>query len=433
MMTAATLGAWLVFANAISMTLIVLALGKIQDRVLKYHFVSVIAAGLLYINPLLLFWLPDISPDTRLLLSRFVFTAGLLVPQTFAFFTIRFCRMTDEFRSWRFFIFEISSILLIGLVWSGFIPEGIRQNGTEYVLVHGWAQPCLVVSVAVYPLYLGFLAWRGYRNSQEEVLQYQIKFLMGAGVLTAISMVITNVLVPFFSHRSILTPIFVVEATMFWSGALYILVRGELLILRHDFANLIGREAFVNHETLAALRSYIYAFDTSLDVDRPIEEKLSFFTEDRKPVRLRVTNLNDSQSLTGESVPLGWYEGQIEELQKLRSENFRLLIAVEKGRRILQSVSTQVPQLEHLVDQGLQGGPSELQSEGEFPEHLRDLTPLEIAERRTILEYLKKNNYNQSRTSKEIGIRPNTMIVKMRKYGIAVPAGLTRPGRKPKS
>src|SRR5690348_8046792 len=99
MMSAETLGAWLVFANAISITLIVLALSKIQDHVLKYHFVSVIVAGLLYINPLLLFWLPDISLDTRLLLSRFVFTAGLFVPQSFAIFTIQFCRMTEEFRS----------------------------------------------------------------------------------------------------------------------------------------------------------------------------------------------------------------------------------------------------------------------------------------------------------------------------------------------
>jgi len=60
------------------------------------------------------------------------------------------------------------------------------------------------------------------------------------------------------------------------------------------------------------------------------------------------------------------------------------------------------------------------------------LTPLERAEQKTILEYLLKNNWNQSRTSKQIGIRPNTMIVKMRKYGIKAPEDLTRPGRKPK-
>jgi transcriptional regulator with GAF, ATPase, and Fis domain len=62
-----------------------------------------------------------------------------------------------------------------------------------------------------------------------------------------------------------------------------------------------------------------------------------------------------------------------------------------------------------------------------------DLTPLERAERETILEYLKKNNYNQAAASRDVGIRPNTMITKMRRYRIKTPVGITRPGRKPKA
>lgn len=51
------------------------------------------------------------------------------------------------------------------------------------------------------------------------------------------------------------------------------------------------------------------------------------------------------------------------------------------------------------------------------------LTPLENAERKTILTHLRKNAFNQRFTSRELGIRPNTLILKMRKYGIK------RPGR----
>jgi hypothetical protein len=59
---------------------------------------------------------------------------------------------------------------------------------------------------------------------------------------------------------------------------------------------------------------------------------------------------------------------------------------------------------------------------------LAHLTPLENAERRTIYEHLVANNFNQRKTSEEIGIRPNTLIAKMRKYEIAPPGG-ARPGR----
>lgn len=52
-----------------------------------------------------------------------------------------------------------------------------------------------------------------------------------------------------------------------------------------------------------------------------------------------------------------------------------------------------------------------------------NLTPLERAERKTILAHLKQNSFNQRLTSRELGIRPNTLILKMRKYGIK------RPGR----
>jgi transcriptional regulator with AAA-type ATPase domain len=57
------------------------------------------------------------------------------------------------------------------------------------------------------------------------------------------------------------------------------------------------------------------------------------------------------------------------------------------------------------------------------PDPHDDLTPLERAEKRTILAHLQKNSFNQRFTSKELGIRPNTLILKMRKYGIK------RPGR----
>lgn len=60
-----------------------------------------------------------------------------------------------------------------------------------------------------------------------------------------------------------------------------------------------------------------------------------------------------------------------------------------------------------------------------------DYTPLEIAERNVIKLYLEKCNWNQTLTSRQLGIRPNTLIAKLRKFNIEHPNGKARRGRKP--
>lgn len=50
------------------------------------------------------------------------------------------------------------------------------------------------------------------------------------------------------------------------------------------------------------------------------------------------------------------------------------------------------------------------------------LTPLERAERKVILDFLRKNNFNKNRTRTELNITVNTLNAKIRKYGIELPA-----------
>jgi len=67
------------------------------------------------------------------------------------------------------------------------------------------------------------------------------------------------------------------------------------------------------------------------------------------------------------------------------------------------------------------------------PEDPNDgLTPLERTQKRVLLEYLRRTNFNQAETANLLGVRPNTVIVWMRKYGITPPWGEPRRGRKPK-
>lgn len=49
------------------------------------------------------------------------------------------------------------------------------------------------------------------------------------------------------------------------------------------------------------------------------------------------------------------------------------------------------------------------------------LTPLERAERKVIVDYLKKNNFNKNRTRLELDITVNTLNAKIIKYGIELP------------
>ena len=115
--------------------------------------------------------------------------------------------------------------------------------------------------------------------------------------------------------------------------------------------------------------------------------------------------------------------GHLDRLHRLEHENAELFMALMMLKREKQSsVITADP------------GPAQHLAPGLIPDEANppsspDLTPLERTERATILEYLRKNGFNQSLTSREIGIRPNTLIAKMRKYGLSAPGG-NRPGRK---
>lgn len=48
-------------------------------------------------------------------------------------------------------------------------------------------------------------------------------------------------------------------------------------------------------------------------------------------------------------------------------------------------------------------------------------SPLEMAERKVISDYLRKNNYNKNRTRLELDITINTLNAKLEKYGIKIP------------
>ncbi|MBL8020120.1 MAG: hypothetical protein JNM27_10690 [Leptospirales bacterium] len=413
MMTLEIIATWLLFANCLGLVLVTLAILRIQDSPLKYSFAAVILSGLIYTNPLLAFWLPGLDIQVRLILSRIVFTGVLTLANAFVAFIVIFCRLQSEFKSLRFVAFQASILGLIALVWAGFLPEGIyvRESG-EFALNQGFAQRLFVGASVLYATYMAFLAWLGYTRTQEEVLQFQIRYLIGGGVVLAFVLTISNAILPYLTQRSFFAPVAMLELTLYWCGALVILVQGPVLLLRQDFRRLLRDPALRHQETLYGLRSLLYAFGTVLKSGKPVDETIRFTVPPDRRLALRLAAAGESQPAISESVPLGWYEGQMDELQRIRAENFRLSIAVEQGRQLLQNQSaTSAPANEEM--RAIEGTVMSEESGG--------LSPLEIAEKATILNYLQKNRFNQARTSRELQIRPNTLIIKMRKFGITRP------------
>ncbi|MCE9598594.1 MAG: hypothetical protein K8S54_11550 [Spirochaetia bacterium] len=417
MMTVEIISTWLFFANCLGLILITLTLLRLQDHALKYSFAAVITTGLLYTNPLLAFWLPNIDMDARLMLSRLVFTGVLTLANTFVIFIIVFCRLQAEFKHFRFIAFQASILGLITLVWTGFLPEGIyvRESG-EFALNQGLAQRLFVGSSVLYATYMAFLAWRGYTGTQEEILQFQIRYLIGSGVALAFILTISNAILPYLTQRSFFAPVAMLELTLYWSGALFILVQGQVLLVRQDFARILRDPAMGDHGTLYGLRSLLYAFSSVLKTGSPVDETIRFTLPPNRQLALRLAAASEPVIQNSDTVPLGWYEGQMDELQRIRAENFRLSIAVEQGRQLLQHNGAHQSANEEIRNIA---APQSNEDTG-------SLSPLEVAEKATILNYLQKNRFNQARTSRELQIRPNTLIIKMRKFGIARPAPRSR-------
>jgi len=129
---------------------------------------------------------------------------------------------------------------------------------------------------------------------------------------------------------------------------------------------------------------------------------------------------------------------EIKEASNTDVEKFKAVLVILQSLEqscsdLLRGLDGACTSVEILIAQsaGSDIGPENTAILGTLPVE-EGLTPLEAGEKAIINSYLIRHKWNQARTAKDIGIRQNTLIVKMRKYGIKAPVGLRRPGRKPK-
>lgn len=413
---------WLVCINSVGVALLTLCYIRVADRKVAFRFALVVTAGLFYCNFLLLFWGPGLSLDTRFILSRGVFAFVSLLSNAFVLFVIQFCRVSDEYTRARFILFEISVIVIVVLASGGLLPEGVAESEGRFVLKHGDARLFFVFATIGHAAYIVFLTRKGYRSTQEETLQFQIRYLIGAGAVTAVLMVITNSILPFVTGSSTFAPFATLELMLFWAASLHILIQGDLMILRREFSHLLKMLNMADHHSVLALRTVFQAMDHVVVTGNSVDEIFRIRTTAGELMPLRFSSSNAKPERPDGLIPLGWYEGQFDELTRLRAENFRLTLAVQHGQTlVLKSGSSEL-----LESKALHHGENDAQAITTES----GVSPLESAERRVIVEFLEKNNYNQRRTSQELGIRPNTLIAKMRRYNIEPPVR-PRPGRKP--
>lgn len=422
MMNLEILDGWLVCLDSIAIFLIVLGLARIPDPTLRLRFTLLIVAGLLYVNPLLLFWYPSFEIQTRLFFAKSVFSGIVLLSDAFVLFVIAFCRVKGEYGAIRFSLFQLSVVSIVCLAWAGYLPEGVLETEGRISLRHGFGHTLFLGITIGHVLYILFLARKGYRETQEEIVQFQVRYLIGAGAITAVLMVLSNSVIPYVTGNSTFAPLAALELMFFWSAALYILLHREFLLLRKDFRGLLKVPAMAHQETFYSFRTILYAFEHTVTTGAPADETVVLRAETGDRVRLRLSAKAAETDQVG-VVPIGWYEGQFDELERLRSENFRLTIAVDTARRMGIEENRQLSSASVSIIQNAEPTASQVEE---------NLTPLEQAERGTIVQFLERNNFNQRRTSAELGIRPNTLIAKMRRYNIRVPGG-PRPGRKPGS
>lgn len=259
--------------NAMPVILLVLIRQKLDRESSRSIFAALVLFGMLWGNTTLLSRYDGWDSSARALILSFNFaTAIVLVAIFFAFF-VHFTENNRVFRSPVFWIILLNTAALVVASFTDLIAGPVDTSGGNFLVRYGKLYPWFVVSAVGVELYGLILIAQTYRQSQNELLKFQLRTILLYCVATFLLVNVMNILLPYLlktSRYSIFGPYC---ALLFFVAVFRIQFRGPRLYALNMLRRLISAPYCRLQDNLLAIREFLRALETAIAT--PGEKTLS--------------------------------------------------------------------------------------------------------------------------------------------------------------
>jgi len=390
-------------------------LGKVRSA-----FFMTMLGYAVWMDSVLLFRMDFWSESVAILFSRLAFTGGAVATLAIGQFLLELSEYRER-RKWLLYVFR--GLLVVAAIspFSGLIENGIGVEGGLRKPLYGPLHPYYTGALLAGGLYFFASAYLGYKRVQRELLHFQLRRILYFSIVAFVGSAFTNALAPAITGSSAYSVLGIFWPVGLMGAMAHLLIQGRTMLTLNALREMLHERVFRHDENLFGVRRYLEALRFAV-VDCPptFDRTIKLVDEQLNLVAIHVLKDAEAELTMRPVSALTRAPGLLNTMADLERENKRLTFALLQAEAVLGGTRQE-------ITESFKREPLNMRLD-----EPSGLTPLEQSERRTILEYLQANNFNQAVTSRQIGIRQNTMIVKMRKYGIKAPEGLVRPGRRPK-
>ena len=344
MISGQTLLAALAALNSIPIILLIFIRLKLARESTRSIFSLLIIFGMLWGDSTLMSrydgW--DIPQRMMILYVNFA-VASCLVLSFFAFF-VRFTGNEAVFKSPVFWVICANTAAIIAASFLGIIVASFETDGEKLTLQYGPGYLWFVASSVGVELYGIFIVVRTYRSSDNELLKFQLRTILGYAVMAFVLVNITNILLPNLTKNSrfaLAGPYF---ALLFFSGVFRIIFRGARLYVLNALNRLLKTVPFTVQENIFAVRELLQALKAAVDAGEGSSlRRVAFAGLGGEPLQLTLGKNTAGNAMLFEGdisekagFPSKWLKGFHDTVRVLEEDNRHLALALIKAETVLQ-------------------------------------------------------------------------------------------------
>ncbi len=344
MISAEALIAALAILNVIPVTLLIFIRLKLAHQSIRAIFSMLIVFGMLWGDTLLLSRYDGWDAPTRMFIFYTNFAVAAALVLVFFGFFIRFSGNQAIFKKPVFWIFTANTGALIVASYLGLIIAAFETNADKLMLHYGPGYPWFIASSLAVELYGLVIVVRTYRNSENELLRFQLRTIMAYATITFVLVNVMNILLPNLMKNSRFSLAGPYLALFFFSGVFRILLRGARLYVLNALDRMLQTAPFTIQENLFAVREFIQALKAAVlsgegsavrrvEFAGPGGEKLGLMLGKNSPVDALLFQGDIPEKAL---LPQKWLKGFQDTVRVLEEDNRHLALSLIRAETILQ-------------------------------------------------------------------------------------------------